>query len=90
MELSLATVDDYDKGVDISVIRKNYEEASTKGDTDRVVVWAGTGVGLMNQVLPAKVWHLIPQIYECLITPLNFVGHRAGTARGMSQLLEEC
>jgi nitronate monooxygenase len=56
MELSLATVDDYDKGVDISVIRKNYEEASAKGDTDRVVVWAGTGVGLINRVLPAKVW----------------------------------
>ncbi|KAJ2931825.1 hypothetical protein H1R20_g5264, partial [Candolleomyces eurysporus] len=60
-----ATVDDYEKGVDISVLRKNFEEASAKGDTDRGVVWAGTGVGLMKQVLPAK--DIVRELHEeCL------------------------
>ncbi|RXW23962.1 hypothetical protein EST38_g1884 [Candolleomyces aberdarensis] len=60
-----ATVDDYDKGVDTSVIRKKYEEASAKGDTDRIVVWAGTGVGSMKQILPAK--DIVRELHEeCL------------------------
>lgn len=50
-----ATLDDYEKGVDVSVIRDKYTEASAKGDTDRIVVWAGTGVGLIKHKLPAKV-----------------------------------
>jgi len=30
-------------------------EGVHKGDPDRMVVWAGTGVGLMNTIQPAKV-----------------------------------
>lgn len=49
------TVDEFEKGVDITVIRQEYAEATAQGDMDRLVVWAGAGVSAMNKILPAKV-----------------------------------
>ena len=48
-------MDDFEKGVEIETLRSKYAEGVQKEDTDRIVVWAGTGVGLMNKVQPAKV-----------------------------------
>ncbi|KAL0953411.1 hypothetical protein HGRIS_004648 [Hohenbuehelia grisea] len=48
------TVEDYDNGRDHSELRQNFDEAMRQGDQSRMLVWAGTGVGLMNEILPAK------------------------------------
>lgn len=48
-------MEDFEKGVDVDIVRRRYTEGAEKGDPDRVVVWAGTGVGLMNRIQPAKV-----------------------------------
>jgi nitronate monooxygenase len=47
---------DWQDGVDIDEIRKRCKEAAggeDKGYTRRAAVWAGTGVGLVNEVRPA-------------------------------------
>ena len=51
----IATVDDYEKGEDLALLKQKYAEGVKGGDTDRILVWAGSGVGLMNQVKPAWV-----------------------------------
>jgi len=49
-----ATVDDYEKGEDLELLKQQYAEGARCDDTDRIVVWAGLGVGLMHQVKPAR------------------------------------
>lgn len=36
-------------------IRKRFQEAEKRGDEEGLVVWAGTGVGKVNEVVEAKV-----------------------------------
>ena len=48
-------MDDFDKGVDIDILRSRYAEGARNGDVDRVAIWAGAGVGLMSKVQQAKV-----------------------------------
>lgn len=61
----LGTVVDFDQGVDIEVLQNRYTEGSRNGDLDRVVTWAGTGVGLMNKIQPAK--EIVKELHmECL------------------------
>lgn len=55
LQLHIATVQDYENGEDIQVLRSKYQEATRDNDTNRVVVWAGIGVGDMNDIKPAKV-----------------------------------
>jgi nitronate monooxygenase len=52
---SIATVDGYEKGEDLALLKQKYAEGVKGGDTDRILVWAGSGVGLMNHVKPARV-----------------------------------
>ena len=51
----LDTVADFESGGDHDELRRKYQEALKKNDTSRTIVWAGTGVGLMDTVKPAKV-----------------------------------
>ncbi|KAL1698754.1 2-nitropropane dioxygenase [Schizophyllum commune] len=48
------TVADFESGGDHDELRRKYQEALKKNDTSRTIVWAGTGVGLMDTVKPAK------------------------------------
>lgn len=64
-----ATVTDYENGVDISVLREKYKEAAAKDDTDRIIVWAGTGVGLMNRTQPAK--DIVRELHDECLSRLN-------------------
>lgn len=60
-----STVVDFENGVDISELRRNYAEGAKVDDPDRIVVWAGTGVGLMNKVQPAR--EIVEELHnECL------------------------
>jgi hypothetical protein len=49
-----ASLEGYDKGEDIEVLRSKYKEAYPHNDTNRIIVWAGAGVGQMNEIKPAK------------------------------------
>jgi nitronate monooxygenase len=60
-----ATVDDYEKGEDLALLKQKYAEGLKGGDIDRILVWAGSGVGLMNQVKPAR--DILVELHEgCL------------------------
>lgn len=48
------TVADFENGDDHEEIRRKYRSAVEQNDTSRTIVWAGTGVGLMETVKPAK------------------------------------
>ncbi|KAG7093871.1 hypothetical protein E1B28_007510 [Marasmius oreades] len=59
------TVQDFENGLDPENLNKRYIAGLALGDTARIVVWAGTGVGLMNSVKPAA--ELIKELhYECV------------------------
>ena len=51
----LDTVEDFENGVDIETLRARYGEGKRNNDVNRIVVWAGAGVGLMNRIQPARV-----------------------------------
>jgi hypothetical protein len=51
----IASVDDYEKGEDMDLLKQKYAESVERGETDRILVWAGSAVGLMDQVKPAWV-----------------------------------
>lgn len=55
----IGTVDDFEKGVDIDTLRRRYNEGTLKEDPDRIIIWAGAGIGLLNKSQPAKVMHLL-------------------------------
>ncbi|KAF8623917.1 hypothetical protein AX17_007245 [Amanita inopinata Kibby_2008] len=48
------TVDDFEKGDDLEVIRQKFCEGVQKNDPERMLVWAGTSVGLMHEEKPVK------------------------------------
>jgi nitronate monooxygenase len=49
------TVKDDDNGVSIEEVRSKFKAGVAKGDAQRMLVWAGTGVGLMTDIKGAKV-----------------------------------
>jgi len=49
------TVKDDNNGVSIDQVKKNFAEGVANGDPQKMLVWAGTGVGLMTEVKDAKV-----------------------------------
>ena len=53
--LVVDTVADYDRGEDVEILGSKYQEAAAKDDANRIVVWAGTGVGLIDRIQSAKV-----------------------------------
>lgn len=64
--LSNDTVKDDDLGVNIHTIKKKFKEGVAKGDANRMLVWAGTGVGQMTEIKGAKVqWLCIRQSGSC-------------------------
>jgi len=66
-----ATVKDLDNGVDISEVKAKFSKGVTEGDPDRILVWAGTGVGLMSEIKPAS--DVVREIHQDIIKRLNTV-----------------
>ncbi|KAF9457191.1 2-nitropropane dioxygenase [Collybia nuda] len=59
-----STVEDFEKGVDVDVVRSRYHEGAKRNDPDRIVIWAGAGVGMMDKIQPAK--EIVEEIHrEC-------------------------
>lgn len=64
-----ATVDDYEKGEDIDILKQKYVESVQRGDSDRILVWAGSGVGLMHQIKPAR--DILVELHEECVQSLK-------------------
>ncbi|KAF9054311.1 2-nitropropane dioxygenase [Panaeolus papilionaceus] len=59
------TVKDFENGVDIDTLREKTSLATKAGDANRMVIWAGASVGLVNKVLPAR--DILTELHEeCL------------------------
>jgi len=48
-------VDDFEQGVDINTLQSNFTQSKQRADPNGLVIWAGTGIGLLNMTQPAKV-----------------------------------
>jgi len=49
------TTIDFDNGVDLTTIQAKFLKAVQGGEKSRMLVWAGSGVGLMRSTMPAQV-----------------------------------
>ncbi|KAJ3767960.1 2-nitropropane dioxygenase [Lentinula raphanica] len=56
------TVLDFERGESINVIQSRFKEGTRTQDRKRFLVWAGTGVGSMNRVMPAK--DVVKELHE--------------------------
>ncbi|KAJ4473769.1 NPD-domain-containing protein [Lentinula aciculospora] len=48
------TVSDFEQDVSLALIQSKFIEGTRMQDRKRFLVWAGTGVGLMDHIMPAK------------------------------------
>ncbi|KAF7308605.1 CBM1 domain-containing protein [Mycena chlorophos] len=48
-------VDGFENGVAVPVLQQSLKDGQREGDPDRMIIWAGTGIGQMRSILPAKV-----------------------------------
>ncbi|KAF7973637.1 hypothetical protein HWV62_14708 [Athelia sp. TMB] len=64
-----ATIEDFDKGVGIEEVKAKFLAGVAQGDPDRMLVWAGTGVGLMSEIKPAK--DVVEEIHRDIIERLR-------------------
>jgi nitronate monooxygenase len=53
-------LDDVKDGVGLQERLKRYDDDKTSGAKDRLLIWAGTGVGLVNNIEPTSVSCLAP------------------------------
>lgn len=49
------TVQDIDDGVDVEIVRENFNRAIRNGDPEQILTWAGTGVELVTEIQTAQV-----------------------------------
>ena len=53
--LSIPALAAVESGADIAQIKQEVAEGTKRGDPSSVITWAGTGVGELNRLQPAKV-----------------------------------
>ncbi|KAM6496885.1 2-nitropropane dioxygenase [Amanita muscaria] len=78
------TVEDFEKGESMDKIRPKFLEGVQKGDRERMLVWAGTGVGLMNNVQPAKI--VVQELYKDCANHLRVVAAMLKSVADNTQL----
>ncbi|KAF8885030.1 2-nitropropane dioxygenase [Infundibulicybe gibba] len=60
-----STVADFENGIDIETLRDRFNAGVRENNPDRLIVWAGTGIGQMNRVQPAS--EIVKELhYECV------------------------
>ncbi|KIJ20788.1 hypothetical protein PAXINDRAFT_178408 [Paxillus involutus ATCC 200175] len=64
-----STVKDLDSGVDIEIVKAKFDEGVRSGDTDRMLVWSGTGVGLISEIKSAK--DIVQELHEDIVKHLQ-------------------
>jgi len=63
------TVKDYDSGVSLDEVKKNFIHGVASGDAHRMLVWAGTGVGLMTEIKNAKT--VVEELHQEIVERLR-------------------
>jgi len=57
---------DFENGDDVDIVRKKFEDGAQAGEKSRMLVWAGSGVGIMKNIVPAQ--DIVKQLHgECLL-----------------------
>lgn len=72
--VSNAIITDDAKGLDLEERLKLFDESASNGEKDRLVVWAGVGAGLTNEIKPAEVRLGFVSSRMCLADPLLMTG----------------
>jgi nitronate monooxygenase len=63
--LSIPALTAIEGGADVTQIKEEVAEGAKKGDSNSVIAWAGTGVGQLSRLQPAKVrWVPLSPIYK--------------------------
>ncbi|KAG1869586.1 2-nitropropane dioxygenase [Suillus subluteus] len=65
------TVKDVDDGVDIEVVRENFNRATQDRDPEQMLVWAGTGVDLVTEIQTAQ--DVVRELHTDMMKHLSFV-----------------
>jgi len=68
-----ATVEDMDNGVSLEEVKTKFAAGVAKGDASRMLVWAGTGVGLMSEIKPAK--EVVEELHRDIVGRLMASSH---------------
>lgn len=53
--ISNEIMDDFREGLSLDDRLKSYDEGKARGEKERMVIWAGSGVGLVNEIKSASV-----------------------------------
>jgi nitronate monooxygenase len=61
--ISNKIVQDAVEGLPLHDRMKRVEDAKARGEKDRLIIWAGDGVGIIKEIKGAAVSFLIPEIY---------------------------
>ncbi|KAF8899648.1 2-nitropropane dioxygenase [Gymnopilus junonius] len=67
--LNASTVEDFERGEDLDTLRQKFTEGTRTGDTSRLLVWAGSSVGLTSKIMPAK--EIVDELHEECIRSLQ-------------------
>ena len=60
---------DYLERLPVEERKRRYDESRAKGETDRMIVWAGKAVGLTNEFRPAA--EVVAQIHDETVRTLQ-------------------
>ncbi|KAG6872180.1 hypothetical protein C0995_012245 [Termitomyces sp. Mi166 len=65
---------DFDQGLDLETRLKRYDEAKEKGELNRLVIWAGSGIGFVNDEKDAA--KIVEDIQEDMVEALRSTSRR--------------
>ncbi|PPQ98179.1 hypothetical protein CVT26_003225 [Gymnopilus dilepis] len=73
--VSNKVMDDVEAGLDLETRLKKFDESAATGETSRLIVWAGVGVGLTSKITPASevVQELRRETMQVLAGTVNLV-----------------
>ncbi|KAI6044202.1 2-nitropropane dioxygenase [Pisolithus marmoratus] len=66
-----STVKELEEGVDIHTVKEKFKKGVQDGDPDRMLVWAGTGVGLISGISNAK--DVVQELHDAAVQRLEIV-----------------
>ncbi|KAK2465628.1 hypothetical protein APHAL10511_002172 [Amanita phalloides] len=78
------TVDDFEMGDALDVVRQKFIEGVQKSDPERMLVWAGTGVGLMNETKSAR--DIVRELHEECIDRLGAIAALISETNDLKQV----
>ncbi|KAG9312901.1 Nitronate monooxygenase-domain-containing protein [Chiua virens] len=64
-----STVKDVDSGVDIGIVKDKFREGTRIGESDRMLVWSGLGIGLISEIKAAK--EVVQELDNDIVRQLN-------------------